>query len=353
MNRKPLSGTVGGIAGSGGIPLGICREIQIFHNRFPGNFSLFLQHFRLPGCIEGREDSSVFTVQRLSGLCQKIRKQTAARKMDTRRERKQKGEQMMRKRLAGVILASALAGASVFALGGCTAESALNVRTVGSDSEVDSTLTVSAESSVKVVPDKAEIVFGVTTTETDAAVAEAENSEKVDAVLAALAGLSIDESNISTSGYSMDPVYDYDQTDEEGNPKLTGYKVSTTLSVTGLEIDQAGSVITECVAAGVNDVQSVSFLASNYDEAYQQALAQAVADCRTKADIIAEASGMKVDKATNIDEGYQDLSAKYVNSGTTASYLRVASDESSSRSFSAGELEITASVTIDYLLTEQ
>ena len=308
-------------------------------------FFLLLQHFPVLNGIQGRGE----------GVISKPRE-------NLRNPMPEKEELMMKKNLFTAVVTSALIGSALYAVPAAAAPETSLFQTMNASEEPEeaeekdvATVSVSAESSVKIEPDMAEIAFSVDTTNADAAEAEKENSEKTDAVQAALSALGIDGMEVSTSDYSMSPVYDYNNTDEEGNPALTGYEVTTTLSVTGIGVDDAGKVISEGVKAGINNVQYVNFLSSNYDEAYDQALAQAMKDCRRKADVIAEAAGLKVIRATWIDEGYQDTSAKYETRSYAANEVMEAYDASSadsSRTLTPGQLEITASVSVEYSLAD-
>ena len=70
--------------------------------------------------------------------------------------------------------------------------------------------------------------------------------------------------------HSVYQEYDY------STDKLKGYNVTTTLSVKDLGIEQAGEVITEAIRAGANTSNGIRFTCSEYDQAYEEALGNAV-----------------------------------------------------------------------------
>ena len=201
------------------------------------------------------------------------------------------------------------------------------------------TITVSASKSVKVVPDMAQFAFGVTNTDKDAAKAQKANTKAINDVISKLKKLGVDEKSITTSNYSMYPQYDYSNNKQE----LTGYQVRTTLTVRDQTIEDAGNIIAQCVDAGINDIDYINFLCSGYDDAYQEALAEAVKATQAKAEAMAKAAGKKLGDVITITEGYQDTSSSYTNraSGST---MMAAED----LSFMAGESEISANVTVTY-----
>jgi len=205
-------------------------------------------------------------------------------------------------------------------------------------------ITVSGSGTVRLTPDRATVSFGVTTEESTAEKAQSENSRAVDRVVQALTALGIEEKSIRTSGYGMYPRYDYSAEKE----RLVGYTVYTTMIVEDQTIDSLGSLLNACVEAGINRVDSVSFLCSGYDEAYREALGQAVAAARVKAESLAKAAGRTLGAAVTVTEGWQDTSARYANAAKQEFPAAEAAMDMAMPSFQPGETEITANVTVTY-----
>ena len=207
-------------------------------------------------------------------------------------------------------------------------------------------ITVTASSTVRLVPDKATVYFGVTTREDTAELAQSKNSEAVRNVMDVLTGRGIDEKSIRTNSYNMYPQYDWS---EGGEQRLIGYTVTTSMSVQDQEIGELGALLSACVAAGINNVDSVSFLCSGYDEAYRQALAQAVEASRGKAEALALAAGKTLGDPLSITEGWQDTSARYGKStNVSAAFGAEAAMDERGPAFQPGETEINANVTVTY-----
>ncbi len=241
---------------------------------------------------------------------------------------------------AGLILA--LVSVMVMGLAGCGAAPAAAAAVEAS------TVTVSASGTVKLVPDKATVYFGVTTREATAELAQSRNSEAVEKVMAVLTERGIDEKSIRTTNYSMYPQYDYS---ENGDQRIIGYTVYTNMSVQDQDIADLGKLLSACVAAGINNVDNVSFLCSGYDEAYSQALTQAVEASKAKAETLAAAAGKKLGEAVTVTEGWQDTSARY-GKGTNMSFTmeEAAVMDTGGPSLQPGESEITANVTVTYAM---
>ena len=207
-------------------------------------------------------------------------------------------------------------------------------------------VTVSAAGTVRLTPDMASVTFGVTTQETSAELAQSKNSEAVKKVMDVLTERGIEEKSIRTVAYSMYPQYDYS---EFGEQRIVGYVVYTTMRVEDQEIGELGRLLSACVAAGINDVDNVSFFCSGYDEAYRQALALAVAAARDKAEVLSAAAGKKLGDAVSVTEGWQDTSARYGRSVNSYGAMKAeAAMDMAAPSFQPGETEITANVTVSY-----
>ena len=54
------------------------------------------------------------------------------------------------------------------------------------------------------------------------------------------------------------------------NREITGYEMTTSLTFSDIPIDNAGTIITKSVAAGVTGINSVSYFSSSYDASYQE-----------------------------------------------------------------------------------
>ncbi len=231
----------------------------------------------------------------------------------------------------------ALTSVMVLGLAGCGA-------TASPAAADTATVTVSASGTIKLVPDKATVYFGVTSQEATAELAQSKNSEAVQKVMDVLTERGIEGKSIRTTNYSMYPQYDYS---EMGEQKIIGYVVYTNMSIQDQNIEDLGMLLSACVAAGINNVDNVSFLCSGYDEAYSQALTQAVEASRAKAETLAAAAGKKLGEAVTITEGWQDSSARY-EKGVNSFTMEAAAMDTAGPAFQPGETEITANVTVTY-----
>lgn len=155
-------------------------------------------------------------------------------------------------------------------------------------------LSISGSASTFVVPDTASISLGVVTQAPTAKEASEKNAVLMNAVIGALKNLGLKDKEIRTSFLSVQPVYSYPR--DGGAPTITGYSASNNVVVTTQAIDKVSDIVDKSVAAGANQVSSISFEVS--DEKQKQIrnelIAGAVKDADGKANILAESLQVKI-----------------------------------------------------------
>lgn len=215
--------------------------------------------------------------------------------------------------------------------------------------EEDRKISLSTSETVKVAPDMARIVYGIATEDADAEKCQQANAEKLNGLLEYLKGQGVAETSIATSDFSLNPMYDW-----SGNTrKLVGYEMRTQVEVSGVALDQVGSLLSQGVAAGANEIQSISYYSSTYDEAYADALARAVELAKTRASVLAEASGQELGYVINIEEYGDRQEGRYVTSNMSmksAPGAGAAEEAVVDMGVMPGEMEVTASIRIEFAL---
>jgi uncharacterized protein len=159
---------------------------------------------------------------------------------------------------------------------------------------------VTGDGSVSVAPDYARVSGGVITRGKSVKEASDANAKLMTAVTAALRDSGIEQKDIRTSRFSIQPVYAPPQPQAE--PRLTGYSVSNQVSVTVHDIGKVGEVLDRMIAAGATDIGNVAFLIADPSKALDQAREAAVADARRKAELYARAAGLTLGAVAWITE---------------------------------------------------
>ena len=168
------------------------------------------------------------------------------------------------------------------------------------------TITIEGRGEVRAVPDMAQINSGVTTQGATAREALDANTAAMADLIAALKDAGIETRDIQTSGFSVNPNYVYsDARDENGYilpPKINGYQVSNSVSVTVRDLEELGTILDKSVNVGANTINGVSFAVADPSELYNQARKAAFADARSKAELYATAAGAKLGDLEAISE---------------------------------------------------
>jgi uncharacterized protein YggE len=83
---------------------------------------------------------------------------------------------------------------------------------------------------------------------------------------------------------------------------VLGYTASTTVTAES-ELAKAGSLVDAAVDAGATGVSGPSWSRSDYGALYRQALQNAVADAKAKAQALADSAGLTLGAVTSVTEG--------------------------------------------------
>ncbi|SEQ04537.1 hypothetical protein SAMN05428969_1689 [Devosia sp. YR412] len=167
-------------------------------------------------------------------------------------------------------------------------------------------ITIEGHGEVLAAPDMAQINSGVTTQGATAREALDANSAAMAELIAELKASGIEARDIQTSGFSVNPNYVYsDERDANGYslpPKINGYQVANTVTVTVRALDTLGAILDKSVTIGANTVNGVTFSVADPSALYDEARKAAFADARTKAELYATAAGGTLEEINSISE---------------------------------------------------
>ncbi len=213
----------------------------------------------------------------------------------------------------------------------------------------EQTITVTATGRVERAPDQAVLHLAIESFAATADEAAADNAERMERLLAALRRLGLDEDDIETASYHLNPEYDYSPGEPRrpGEQRLVGYRAVNMVRVTIDDIDRVGEIIDASIAAGADRVNGVAFQLSDPDAARHDALRDAVDRAREEAETLASALGRRLGPALAISSGGAPPRPMLM--------ARAAAFDSRVESLpptpiQPGDLEIEASVTVVYRL---
>jgi uncharacterized protein YggE len=168
------------------------------------------------------------------------------------------------------------------------------------EDDMKPSITVAGHGEVRVTPDQVTVMVGVTTEAKTAAEALQANSAKMKELMKSLKDHDVADKHIQTSNFNVSPQQIFDRDGKP--PKLVGYTVTNQVSVTVLEVARLGSILDAVVQAGSNQIQGVNFSIADPQPHMEQARRKAIADARKRAEIYAEAAGVKLGGPVLISE---------------------------------------------------
>ena len=168
------------------------------------------------------------------------------------------------------------------------------------------TITLTGTGTVRAAPDMATITTGVTTQAETAREALDANTDAMAELVAALREAGLEDRDIQTSDFSVNPQYVYsDQRDDNGYslpPEIQGYQVSNAVTIVVRDLDALGPVLDQAVSVGANTINGIAFEIADTQEIEEQARRRAVADATAKAETYADAAGFTLGAIESISE---------------------------------------------------
>jgi uncharacterized protein YggE len=209
-------------------------------------------------------------------------------------------------------------------------------------SQKDSLFTVSGEGKVTVVPDIGIVNLGISISRSTVKDTQTEANRVINAISAEVKKMGVDSKDIQTSNYNIYPQYDYRNTTN----RITGYQITSTLTITVRDLDKLNSVIDVATANGANTVSGVSLTVNDerLKELNLQAREKAVAEAKIKAESLAKAAGISLGRIINV----QESSPSYPRPMLYATDLKAGLGGGSETNIQPGSTDIVSSITLSY-----
>ncbi|MFA5129671.1 MAG: SIMPL domain-containing protein [Patescibacteria group bacterium] len=170
--------------------------------------------------------------------------------------------------------------------------------TIGKQPLMQQTITVTGDGKISAKPDIARVTLGVITQTPDVATGQKKNTDQVNAIIDAMKALGIKPEDMQTSNYQIYPQYDY----TNGKQTLNGYQITQTVSIKVRDMGKIGDIISKAGQLGSNQVQGVSFELDNPLASQAEARDKAIADAKSKADVLVKSLGVHLGKIVGFSE---------------------------------------------------
>ncbi|MDD4663342.1 MAG: SIMPL domain-containing protein [Caldisericia bacterium] len=164
-------------------------------------------------------------------------------------------------------------------------------------------LSVSGSATMQIKPDMATITVGYMNEALDAGTAQSNNAEVMNAVIEALKKAGIEEKDMQTKNFSIQPLYQYE---ENKTPYIRGYQAIYWLGVTIYDTKRVGEIIDIAFKNKANQFQNVAFDVQNKDKMKLEGIDAAMKDARVKAEkaLAVENETIKRIITVNVDGNY-------------------------------------------------
>jgi hypothetical protein len=203
------------------------------------------------------------------------------------------------------------------------------------------TLSVGGTGKTYLNPDIAYITIGVHTENPDVGKAVAANNTQAQKVANVLEENGIDPKDIQTTGFSIYPQQQYDQS---GQVTGTTYVVDNQVYVTVRDLAKLGDLLDVVVKAGANSISGIQFDVENKDAATSQARDAAVKDAEAKAQELAKSAGVTLGELQSISESTGLITPYFNGKGGGAAM------EAAQVPIAPGQLTVTVDVNLVYTI---
>ena len=175
---------------------------------------------------------------------------------------------------------------------------------IGQEVEARNSITIVDSGEIYSKPDLGIISFSVVNEAKTSYNAMSKNTEVMNKVIEAMKGQGIEEKDLKTAYYNINPLYEYRGATyyNSGERVLTGYEVTQSLQVKIRDLDKVGAIIEAAAAAGSNQIGSLALTIDNEDELKEQARTQAIDKAKEKAEKLASQLGVRLGKIISFSE---------------------------------------------------
>lgn len=199
------------------------------------------------------------------------------------------------------------------------------------------TIRVSGEASMTVEADMAVLTLGVVQQGKTPLLVQQAVTASADKIISSLTALGIEKKKISTSNFSIYPVYD----DRQGKQnEIIAYRATNSITVSLDDTSLVARSVEAAINAGANEIQGLQYKKRDEESLRLEVLKNAVRNAMDKAGAIAETLGQELGKAVTVEE-----QAYSMRTPDTRVFLAKAMAAAPAEAFAPGSIEVSASVT--------
>lgn len=213
-------------------------------------------------------------------------------------------------------------------------------------------ISVTGEGEIVSIPDVATFSFSVSADAKVVSDAQAEVTEKMDAILLGLEALGVEDKDIKTTDYSIWPKYTYQSTIcsptycPPGRQVEDGYTVSHSILVKIRKTEDAGKALALAGDKGATNLSGITFAIDDPDKLLDEARALAIEDARAKAKVLSKELGVRLVRVVSFYDN-TDRGIPYYAEGMGGDMM-LKTSSAPAPTIPAGENKSIVSVTVVY-----
>jgi uncharacterized protein YggE len=232
----------------------------------------------------------------------------------------------------------------------------LGLKYIGAGTPAMNTITVEGAGDAVAIPDTALFTFSIV--EKGSTVKEAQDAatKKMSAVTVYLKAQKIEDKDIKTTDYSVNPQYDYvSETCVAGVPckpgrqVLNGYEVRQMVQIKVRDTAQAGTLLTGVGEKGASELSGLTFSVEDEDALKAEARGEAIDKAKAQADALAKKLGISLVRIVSFNENNGGpIMYGYGGMGKSMAMDAAVAPQAAPVPTPTGENKITSNVTITY-----
>lgn len=219
--------------------------------------------------------------------------------------------------------------------------------TAAQDRTSPRTVRVSGDGTITTQPDEATVRFAVVTNAATAEQARSQNADASARAMNAVRDLGISEEKIRMETLQLQPKREYNRETRAYEEK--GYDATREVVVAVDDLDTIPTLVARVVQEGANRLRGIRYGLSNRQQIRNDALRTAAEAAQTKAQILAETLGATLGPVQSISE--QSVSVPMPRLQVSAARAEAAPASPEPDAYAAGEIEVSASVQVTFVLT--
>ena len=229
----------------------------------------------------------------------------------------------------------------------------LNFKQTSSMYPMPANISVTGEGEAAAVPNVGQFSFAVMADGKTASAAQEESAKKINDIMAYLKEQGIEEKDIKTENYNLNPKYRYDQPICRGGycpptePIVDGFEVSQTIAVKVRDTAKSGDLIAGIGDKGATNLSGLTFVVDDTSVVKADARTKAIADAKTKAEKLAKDLGVDLIRITSYYENEGPYPMPYMEKAAMSQSMD-ATAAGTAPAMPVGENTTKVSVSISY-----